>query len=283
MAKVNFKYGTLAQYNAIAAKDGDTLYFITDKSLIYKGNVPFGAVVTATATGSGATEGETITIINQTGAEVTFTVPTSAALAAVKTLLEGQLTTHEAAIGDHTVKGHVGLSDDTDKSTDVNDGMAATPKAVSSAIAIAKAYTDSKLGDLTQAMVFKGTIGSASATPTETTLPAIKTAGWTYRVVTAGTYGDEMCEIGDMIVAVKTVTDAAEASNKDWTVVQNNIDGAVFSSAGIGAGKLVVGVNGSRAVAAFANGSAGQVLGIDSGGNLAWTTPSGGGSEWEAI
>ncbi len=74
------------------------------------------------------------------------------------------------------------------------------------------------------AMAFKGTIGAAGDNPTVTELPATHTAGWTYRVVTAGTYAGKTCEVGDLIICVNSSTTAADA---DWTVAQTNIDGAV--------------------------------------------------------
>lgn len=72
------------------------------------------------------------------------------------------------------------------------------------------------------AMVFKGTIGSSGATVTG--LPATHYKGWTYKVITAGTYAGKACEIGDMIICI---TDGTSANNAHWTVVQSNIDGAV--------------------------------------------------------
>lgn len=73
------------------------------------------------------------------------------------------------------------------------------------------------------ALVFKGTIG------TDGTVTALPTtgykAGWTYRVITAGEYAGAQCEIGDMIVAVKSY--ATSAKDSDWSVIQTNIDGAV--------------------------------------------------------
>ncbi len=75
------------------------------------------------------------------------------------------------------------------------------------------------------AMVFKGTIGTGG---TVTALPATHKQGWTYRVITAGTYAGKVCEIGDMIICV---TDGTAASNDHWTVVQTNIDGAVTGPA----------------------------------------------------
>lgn len=88
--------------------------------------------------------------------------------------------------------------------------------------AFVKTAVNSAISGLDGAMVFKGTIGSTGATVTA--LPNSHTAGWTYAVATAGTYAGEACEVGDMITCVKTGT---AASNADWNIVQNNINGAV--------------------------------------------------------
>lgn len=72
------------------------------------------------------------------------------------------------------------------------------------------------------AMIYKGTIGSGG---TITALPNNHLTGWTYKVITKGTYAGVPCEIGDMIICL---TDGTSANNSHWTVVQTNIDGAVI-------------------------------------------------------
>lgn len=72
------------------------------------------------------------------------------------------------------------------------------------------------------AMIFKGVINSNS------NLPATHDAGWTYKVGTAGTYAGQKCEVGDLIICV---TDGTATNNAHWSVIQNNIDGAVTSTA----------------------------------------------------
>lgn len=79
------------------------------------------------------------------------------------------------------------------------------------------------------AMVFKGTIGNIEDNPTVTTLPNVHESGWSYKVVTAGIYADETCEVGDMIICIK---DRNSANNADWAIVQTNIDGAVIGPTG---------------------------------------------------
>jgi len=88
-----------------------------------------------------------------------------------------------------------------------------------------KTYVDNLLS-ANDAMVFKGTLGTGG---TVTALPTgTVSAGWAYRVITAGTYAGVVCEIGDLIIAV---ADAAGSTNSTWTVVQTNIDGAVVGPA----------------------------------------------------
>ena len=88
--------------------------------------------------------------------------------------------------------------------------------------------TTETIGSITGDMVFKGTIGTSPATIQ--TLPATGyKAGWTYKVATAGTYAGLDCEIGDVIIAINdgpTTDNGVIAA--DWTIVQNNIDGAIF-------------------------------------------------------
>lgn len=73
------------------------------------------------------------------------------------------------------------------------------------------------------AMVFKGTIGTGG---TVTALPATYKVGWTYRVITAGTYAGQNCEVGDLIIALVDRNGTGNLDS-DWTVAQTNIDGAI--------------------------------------------------------
>lgn len=93
------------------------------------------------------------------------------------------------------------------------------------------------------AMVFKGTLGTSG---TVTALPATHEVGWTYKVITAGSYAGQTCEVGDMIICI---TDGTTANNAHWTVVQNNIDGAVTGPASATA----------NAIATF-NGATGKII-----------------------
>lgn len=80
------------------------------------------------------------------------------------------------------------------------------------------------------AMVFKGVLDKDSDGQTEgifNNLPKQDyQAGFTYRVKTAGTYADKVCEVGDIIIAVKDGPAFSNSvTNDDWQVVQTNIKG----------------------------------------------------------
>lgn len=110
------------------------------------------------------------------------------------------------------------------------------------------------------AMVFKGTIGSSGATVTA--LPTSGySSGWTYKVITAGTYAGQNCEIGDMIICVKDYN-SSSAGNADWTVIQSNIDGAVTGPASSTANHI-----------AIFSGTTGKVI-ADSGFTIGTSVPA---------
>ena len=99
----------------------------------------------------------------------------------------------------------------------------------------AKDYADSVIG-ANDAMVFKGTLGTGG---TVTALPSTYSTGWTYRVITAGTYAGQKCEVGDLIIAIADAT--GSGTNADWTVAQTNIDGAVTHNSALTSGRIIIG------------------------------------------
>ena len=71
-------------------------------------------------------------------------------------------------------------------------------------------------------------------------LPTSYKAGQHFRVAEAGTYAGVDCEIGDLILVVKSYN-AESASNDDFMVLQANIDGAVTSASEVSTiGEIVV-------------------------------------------
>lgn len=100
-------------------------------------------------------------------------------------------------------------------SAGTNTTQIATTAFVTTAVANGIAASD--------AMIIKGTIGTSG---TVATLPTTYKTGWTYRVVTAGTYVGQVCEIGDLIVALVDRSGSGNVDS-DWCVAQTNINGAI--------------------------------------------------------
>ena len=96
-----------------------------------------------------------------------------------------------------------------------NTTQIATTQFVTNAISSGIAAAD--------AMIFKGTLGTGGTT---TALPKTYKTGWTYRVVSAGSYAGQQCEIGDLVIALVDRSGSGNV-NSDWTVAQTNIDGAI--------------------------------------------------------
>jgi hypothetical protein len=82
--------------------------------------------------------------------------------------------------------------------------------------------------EINDVLIFKGTLGSGG---TISVLPSIYQAGWSYKVITAGTYANKVCEVGDLIISIANRPEGGGNDN-DWVVVQANIDGAVTSLGG---------------------------------------------------
>lgn len=99
------------------------------------------------------------------------------------------------------------------------------------------------------AMLFKGTIGTGG---TVTALPTTYKIGWTYRVITAGTYAGAVCEVGDLIMAIMTRSGSGNV-NSDWTICQTNINGAL-TDVTVSSPLVVSGTGSSRALSLAASG-----------------------------
>ena len=72
---------------------------------------------------------------------------------------------------------------------------------------------------------FKGTLTSSTPLPT-----VGYKAGWQYVVQEAGTYAGQQAEVGEMFIALRDYA-SGSASDKDWTLLQVNIVGAVTGPA----------------------------------------------------
>lgn len=121
---------------------------------------------------------------------------------------------------------------------------------------VVKAYIDSLLA-ANDAMIYKGTLGTGG---TITAIPTTYNAGWTYRVITAGTYAGFVLEIGDMLQAIVDRTGTGNL-NTDWTAWQTNSDGIIIGPASSTNGNFPV-----------FSGTTGKVLGNSSYGPSSFAT-----------
>lgn len=96
------------------------------------------------------------------------------------------------------------------------------------------------------ALIFKGTLGIPDDGATVLALPDTHEEGWTYLVVTAGTYVGQLCEKGDFVICVSS---GESASNLDWTVVQGNTFNTLPTPTASDEGKIItVGADGNYAL-----------------------------------
>ena len=86
------------------------------------------------------------------------------------------------------------------------------------------------------ALIFKGTLGISDDGATVLVLPDEHEEGWTYLVVTAGTYAGQLCEKGDFIICVSS---GEAASDLDWTVVQGNTFNTLPTPTALDEGKII--------------------------------------------
>lgn len=119
----------------------------------------------------------------------------------------------------------------------VQTTLASSSTAIPTAAAVVAAI-DNKVA-AADAMIYKGTLGT-DGTVTKVPANGYK-VGWTYKVITAGTYAGIKCEVGDMLIAINNgPVSGTIVVNADWTVVQANIDGAVTGPASATAGHIAV-------------------------------------------
>lgn len=86
------------------------------------------------------------------------------------------------------------------------------------------------------ALIFKGTLGISDDGATVLVLPDTHEEGWTYLVVTAGTYAGQLCEKGDFVICVSS---GESASDLDWTVVQGNTFNTLPNPTASDEGKII--------------------------------------------
>lgn len=287
---LGIKFGPLANYIAMREVDPNTLYFIMDRGLIFRGKklcTPINVVEAAT-TGTGASQQTTFTLTYY-GEDPAhphiqnITVYTKAAIDAVLATINTSINTHKALVATFAQLGHVKLSDAIDDTVhDENYGethdesFAATPAAVAAALEAANHYTDQQIAEALQAVHQKGTYGLAADGADETRplneIDAVE--GDTYICIStianapyvngqgqAATYnlepGDNILCLQDAVVSGGVVTTPAR-----WTIVPNMSQNAVITENAntvLTNNTIVLGA-GNKKVKRLAAGTQGQML-----------------------
>lgn len=128
-------------------------------------------------------------------------------------------------------------------------------------------YISSQIGSIGAAvdsMIFKGVLSDPANVPNGSSGHEYLT-GWTYKINAAGTYAGQVCEVGDLLIAIANSTSGqSTVNNAHWTVAQTNIDGAVTGPASD--------LNLGNHVAIF-DGTTGRVI-KDSGFTIGKSVPS---------
>lgn len=167
-----------------------------------------------------------------------------------QTLTDAQKTQARTNIGAGTSSFSGSYSDLTNKPTVDTEMKSDSTNAVQNKVI--KAYVDGIIA-ASQGIVYKGTINKVADIPTTYEV------GWLYMIATAGTYVGQVCEVGDLMIAV-VARQGSGTANSDWDVVQTNIDGAITSITGTSP-ITVDGTGASRTVALSTSGVTAKAYG----------------------
>ena len=101
-----------------------------------------------------------------------------------------------------------------------------------------KTYVDTAIDNLPEPMVFKGTLGTGG---TITTLPAASASneGFTYKVITAGTYASQSAKVGDVFISNGTewvLIPSGDDIEDTWRAI--NVNGTQLKGNGITSGAI---------------------------------------------
>lgn len=287
---LGIKFGPLANYLRLRETDPNTLYFITDRGIIFRGKTlvtPLN-VVESSISGTGANQQATLTLTYY-GADPSnptvqnITVCTASAIAAIVSTITTAINNHKAALAAYETLGHVKLSDainDTIHGQDYGltheETFAATPKAVADALQEAKDYTDDQISQISQGMTQKGTYGLSADGADETRgldlIPASQ--GDTYICISTianaayhnsqGTAATANLAPGDTIICLQAaVVDGSSITTPAcWTIVPNTAQNAVItenSNTVLTENAIIIGA-GQKKVKKLSHGTSGQLL-----------------------
>lgn len=183
-------------------------------------NSKTGGTIVLSAADVGALADDTTfvsTVDGESGA-----ITTNAVKFIEQTLSEAQKQQARTNIGAGTSSFSGSYTDLTNKPTVDTTMSDSSENAVQNKVI--KAYVDAIIS-ASQGIVYKGVVNKPADIPTTYEV------GWLYMIGTAGTYVGQMCEVGDLLIAV-VARDGTGNQDSDWDAVQTNIDGAITSISG---------------------------------------------------
>lgn len=149
MQKVYFKWISRAKFNALRDKDPNTIYFIYNEHVLYKGSQEYGGVQSISYI-KDDNDDYILTITNGDGTQDVLKVASSKRLTRAIEMLEDDLAEHVDTQANENTSAHVKLTDnpivtvDTNgqitSNQDVNSNIAVTPKGVASMMGNLKAF-----------------------------------------------------------------------------------------------------------------------------------------------
>ena len=216
--KANDLQNKLDSHHFVLTEDKDVAGGVA--GLDFNAKVPISELYDASTTSKGIVQ---LTNSISSGSLSTAATPNSVKVAydktlSVETALNNEITRATAA---ENTKANIanptftGTPKAPTAAAGTNSTQIATTAFVQTAVSSGIAASD--------AMIIKGTIGTNG---TVTALPTTYKTGWTYRVTGAGTYAGQVCEIGDLIIALVDRNGSGNI-NSDWCVAQTNINGAI--------------------------------------------------------
>ena len=213
---------TIAGYGIVDAKIDNGVITLGTATItpVTSVNGKTGSSVTLAASDVGALASDTTyveSVDGQSGA-----VTTNAVKYTEQTLTDEQKSQARANIGAGTSSFSGKYADLTGLPTVDTTMSADSTNAVQNKVI--KAYVDGIVA-ASQGIVYKGVINSADDIPTTYNV------GDLYMIATAGTYVGQVCEVGDLMIAVVGRKGTGN-ENSDWDVIQTNIEGAITEITG---------------------------------------------------
>ena len=131
MEQVKFKWISRAKFSSIVDKDPNTIYFIYNEHVLYKGSHAYGGIQSISYI-TDDDDNYIIDIIDVNGNKDTLKVPSSKRLTKAIEELQDDLADHISTKSNETTSAHTKLTDTIDRNNPqtVLDNVAVTPKGV---------------------------------------------------------------------------------------------------------------------------------------------------------